>query len=75
MFALSVGGYYFGKIDDIKYILSQLLNLSLQDIGEVVTMDETPLSYSSNERFKSALIVVLLKNKRFKYHYSLLYSI
>ena len=41
MFLLSVGGYYFGKIDDIKHILSQLLNLSLQDIGEVVAMNET----------------------------------
>ena len=48
------------KIDDIKYILSQLLNLSLQDIGEVVAMDKTTLSCSLDSKIQKCLIVVLL---------------
>lgn len=52
MFVLSIGGYYYGKIDDVKYILSQLPNLYLQDIGEVVAMNETPLSCSLNKNIQ-----------------------
>ena len=40
------------KIDDIKYILSQLLNLSLQDIGEVVAIDKTTLSCSLDSKIQ-----------------------
>ena len=52
MFVLSVGGYYYGKIDDIKYILSQLLNLTFQDNGEVVAMDKTTLSCSLDSKIQ-----------------------
>lgn len=40
------------KIDDIKYILLQLLNLSLQDIGEVVAIDKTTLSCSLDNKIQ-----------------------